>query len=75
MDSDSANPQCRAKITRKTDPCFISDESMVRLPNDSPDGTRFTRRRIKRALAVRILLWASLSLPVLALIFVLRGCT
>jgi len=48
---------------------------MVRLPNDSPDGTRFTRRRIKRALAVRILLWASLSLPVLALIFVLRGCT
>jgi len=48
---------------------------MVRLPNDSPDGTRFTRPRITRALAVRILLWASLALPILALIFLLRACT
>ncbi len=48
---------------------------MVRFWSNTPDESRLTRRRITRALGVRILLWASLALPVLALIFVLRGCT
>jgi hypothetical protein len=66
----------RSKPTRdKTNYHLVSDESKVRLSTNRADETSVTGRRIKRALAVRILLWASLLLPILALILFLRACT
>jgi hypothetical protein len=66
----------RSKPTRdKTNYHLVSDESKVRLWTNRADETSVTGPRMKRALAVRILLWASLLLPIVILIFVLRGCT
>ena len=66
----------RRKPTRdKTNYHLVSDESKVRLWTNRADKTSVTGRRIKRALAVGILLWASLLLPIVALILFLRACT
>ena len=63
--------EARQLLTRKK----ACDESKVHLSTNRADETNVTGRRIKRALAVRILLWAALLLPIVILIFLLRGCT
>ncbi len=67
-------PAAVQENNRKADPRFISDESMVRLWSNTPRESRLNHRRITRSVAVRILLWASLLLPILALIFLLHTC-
>jgi hypothetical protein len=69
-------PSERRKIrSDKTDLFLISDQSKVRFSTNRADPTVPTPRRIKRHLAVRILLWVCFGLPILVLIFILRGCT
>jgi len=61
--------------SRHTKSRLVSDESRVRPWTEKENTTRTTRRLLKRDVIARTLLWAFLALPILILIFVLRGCT